>query len=100
MDLLRAAGFTAVRVSQVWAPGQTTLDGGDLLSLGNTVQAAALDGVEVYLTVTQFGSKTTPLTVQDQQDFAAFAASVVGQLPTVRHVIISNEPNLNRYWLP
>src|SRR5581483_2201352 len=46
------------------------------------------------------GSKTTPLTAEDQQDFAAYAASVVRQVPALRTLIIGNEPNLNRYWLP
>ena len=100
MDLLRAVGFTAVRPSQVWAPGQTSLRPASLLPLQNAVQAAALDGVDVYLTVTHFGSRTTPLTAADQHDFAQFAAWLAQQLPTVRHFIVGNEPNLNRYWLP
>jgi hypothetical protein len=47
-----------------------------------------------------FGSRTTPLTETDQSDFAAYAANVVEQVPALRSLIIGNEPNLNRYWLP
>jgi hypothetical protein len=100
MDLLRDAGFTAVRVSQVWAPGQTSLSETDLAPLKNAVDAANLDGIEVYLTVTQFGSATTPLTDEEQQQFAQFAAWLAKTLPSVRHFIVGNEPNLNRFWLP
>jgi hypothetical protein len=100
MDLLQAAGFRAVRVSQVWGPGQTSLPADQLAPLKNASTAAAEDGVQVYLTVTQFGSKTTPLSDQDQDDFAAFCAWLAQQLPGVKHFIVSNEPNLNRYWLP
>jgi hypothetical protein len=100
MDLLRLAGFDAVRVTQVWAPGQRSLAKADLVPLQNAVDAAKLSGVEVVLTVLQFGSRTTPLTEQQQSDFAAFAASLAKTLPTVRRFIVSNEPNLNRYWLP
>jgi hypothetical protein len=100
MDLLRDAGFTAVRVSQVWAPGQTSLSATELAPLQNAVQAAALDGIDVYLTVTQFGSATTPLTDEAQQQFAQFAAWLAKTLPGVHHVIVGNEPNLNRFWLP
>ncbi len=100
MDLLAAAGFHAVRSSQVWAPGQTSLSDTDLLPLKNAALAAAADHVQVYLTVTQFGSRTTPLSDQDQNDFAAFCAWLARRLPGVKHFIVSNEPNLNRYWLP
>jgi hypothetical protein len=100
MDLLVAAGFRAVRVSQYWAPGQTSLTPDELAPLQNAATAAGEDGVQVYLTVTQFGSKTAPLSDQDQSDFAAFCAWLAARLPSVTHIIVSNEPNLNRYWLP
>jgi hypothetical protein len=100
MDLLRVAGFRAIRVTQVWRPGESAPTQDELAPLANAVEAAKTDGIDVTLTVTQFGSKTTPLTDQDQSDFAAFAASLARQLPTVRSFVVSNEPNLNRYWLP
>ncbi len=100
VDLLRLAGFTAVRTTQVWAPGQTSLSEADLGPLRNAVDAAKLDGVEVVVSVTQFGSRTTPLTEQQQADFASFSAWLAKQLPSVRRFIVGNEPNLNRYWLP
>lgn len=100
MDMLRVAGFTAVRLSQVWQPGETSLTEAALVPLQNAVDAARLDGMEVLLTVTQFGSRTTPLTEEDQDDFAEFAAWLAKKLPTVRRIIVSNEPNLNRFWLP
>jgi hypothetical protein len=100
MDLLRLAGFRGVRVTQVWAPGQTAMSAEDAAILRNVTTAAKLDGVEVLTSVMAYGSATTPLTDQDQADFAAYAASVVTTDPDVRHVIVGNEPNLNRYWLP
>jgi hypothetical protein len=100
MDLLRLAGFTAVRVTQIWAPGQRSLSAADFAPLKNAVEAARLDGVEVVLTVQQFGSRTTPLTDAQQDDFAQFAAWLAGKLPSIRRFVVSNEPNLNRYWLP
>ncbi|TML85733.1 MAG: hypothetical protein E6G08_13380 [Actinobacteria bacterium] len=100
MDLVLLAGFDAVRVTQIWAPGQTSLSKADLAPLQNAVAAARLDAVEVVLTVTQFGSRTTPLTDEQQADFAAFSAWLAKTLPTIRRFIVANEPNLNRYWLP
>jgi Cellulase (glycosyl hydrolase family 5) len=100
IDLLRLAGFNAVRVTQVWAPGVTRPTAGDRQILANVVEAAKLDGVTVQLTITNAGNRTTPLTLEARDQFAAFAAALARGFPSVRYFIIGNEPNLNRYWLP
>src|ERR671930_893738 len=100
MDLLKLAGLKGARITQEWAPGQTAPGGADFDALKNAVAAAQLDGVQVILTVTNHGSRTTPLSDQDQSDFATYAANVAPALPYVREYIVGNEPNLNRYWLP
>ena len=99
MDLLAQAGFRAVRITQTWAPGETRVSATDATILENVVAAAKADGVEVLATAMNFGSQTTPLTAADQADFAAYAASMV-KTANLRHLIVGNEPNLNRYWLP
>jgi hypothetical protein len=100
MDLLQLAGFTGVRITQVWQPGETALSAEDATILGNIAAAAKLDGIEVVASVLNAGAKTTPLSDQDQADFAAYAASLVTTVPAIRHLIVGNEPNLNLYWLP
>jgi len=100
MDKLKLAGLRAVRMTQEWAPGQTEPAGTDFDALKNAVAAAQLDAVQVVLSVTNHGSRTTPLSDQDQSDFATYAANVARALPYVRDFVIGNEPNLNRYWLP
>jgi hypothetical protein len=100
MDLLALAGFRGVRITQIWTPGERKLAADDKNILENVVAAAKLDHVEVLTSVMNQGSKTTPLTTDDQADFAAYAASVVKTFPELRTIIVGNEPNLNRYWLP
>ena len=100
MDLLKLAGLRAIRMTQEWAPGDTEPSGPGFDELKNAVAAAQLDGVKVVLSVTNHGSRTTPLSDQDQADFATYAANVARALPSVRDIVIGNEPNLNRYWLP
>jgi hypothetical protein len=100
MDRLKLAGLRGVRITQEWAPGQTEPGGADFDALKNAVAAAQLDGVQVILSVTNHGSRTTPLSDQDQSDFATYGANVARALPYVRDYVIGNEPNLNRYWLP
>lgn len=100
MDLLALAGFRGVRITQIWAPGLHTLSPADKKVLDNVVAAAQLSDVTVLTSVMNKGSATTPLTPGDQADFAAYAASIVQEVPSLRTLIIGNEPNLNRYWLP
>lgn len=100
MDLLVLAGFRGVRITQIWAPGDQAVSAHDRTILENVAAAANLDHVTVVTSITNQGSRTTPLSDQDQADFAAYAASVVKAVPDLKIVIIGNEPNLNRYWLP
>jgi hypothetical protein len=100
MDLIAMAGFRGVRITQVWSPGETALSADDLTTLSAVTDAAQLDGIEVIVSVINADAKTTPLSDQDQTDFATYAASLVTAVPAIRHVIVGNEPNLNLYWLP
>jgi hypothetical protein len=100
LGLLKLAGFDTVRISSTWAPGVTKPDAEELTLLGNTVAGAALNSLRVYISVSQFGSKTTPLSEEDQTDFAQYTAAVAKQFPSLAGIIVSNEPNLNRFWLP
>jgi hypothetical protein len=100
MDLLVAAGFRGVRITQEWHPGDTALSAGDQTILQNVAAAAKLDDVTVICVVMNHGSATTPLTPTDQSDFAQFAASIAQAVPSFRIFVVGNEPNTNRYWLP
>src|SRR5439155_24914957 len=65
MDLQTVAGLNAVRLTQVWAPGETAPSAADTQILRNVAEAAHLDGVQVFLVVMNFGSRTTPLAAED-----------------------------------
>jgi hypothetical protein len=100
MTLLRLAGFTSVRITSNWLPGQTKPTDVETDILGNVASAAALSGVDVYLSVYHPGSRTTPLTPEARTEFATYAGALVRANPSFRDVIVGNEPNLNRFWLP
>ena len=61
MELLRLAGFRAVRVTTIWTPGLVRPSATELEILGNIASAATRNGVRVYVTVMHPGSRTTPL---------------------------------------
>jgi len=100
MTTFRLSGFRAVRITSYWTPGRTRPSDDELQVLRNVADAAVRNGVQLYVTVMHPGSRTTPLTDEDRADFASYAAAIVRGAPSIRHVIICNEPNLNRFWLP
>ena len=69
-------------------------------TLRNVEGAALLTGIRVYVSVYSPGSKTTPLTPEAQAQFAAYTAALVAAVPSFDDIIVANEPNLNRFWLP
>ena len=71
----------------------------DATILGNVVTAAKADGIEVLATAMNFGSKTTPLT-RGRPGGLRRLRRLDGEDRDLRHLIVGNEPNLNRYWLP
>ena len=99
LTLFRTAGFRALRVTSYWVPGRDEPTEDELRVLASVAAAGQMTGVRVYVTVMHVGSRTTPLTDEAQDAFASYAAAIVRNT-AVRHVIVANEPNLNRFWLP
>jgi hypothetical protein len=100
MDLAKAAGFSAIRTTVLWRPGKAEIEGWDLETLTNAALAAQFNGIRLIVSVYPFGSSVTPLTPAARTEFSTFAASIPVLVPWVRDVIVGNEPNLNRFWMP
>jgi hypothetical protein len=100
LDLLRLAGMDTVRVTVIWAPGETEPSAPEGIRLAALEGAAELTGMRVIVSVYHFGSRTTPLTDEARGEFAEFAASIARSHPALGEFIVGNEPNLNRFWLP
>src|SRR5215203_6567301 len=62
MSILRLAGFDSVRVTSIWWPGETKPDEREIAELRNTVAAARLNGIRIFVSVYHNGNRTTPLT--------------------------------------
>ena len=100
MGVLRLAGFKGVRITSFWVPGLSEPTPHEAMVLANVSTAAVLHGVRVYVSIYNEGSRTTPLTVSARKKFASYAAAVVRDNPAFRDVIVGNEPNINRFWMP
>jgi hypothetical protein len=97
--LLRLAGFDAVRLTQTWTLGEARPPAWQLAQIRNVLAAGRLMDVHVEVAVFPSGSSQTPQTSRAQAQFAAFAARVA-RSTGVREMVVGNEPNLNRWWLP
>jgi hypothetical protein len=99
VQAVRDAGFDAIRITSIWAPGLTEPEPGELDVLRNVANAAKETDTRLFIAVYQAGSATTPTDDQRRGEFAQYVASLARTLP-VRDFIIGNEPNLNRFWMP
>lgn len=98
LEQLREAGFGAVGITSYWEPGLSAPTDDELAVLRDVADRA--DGLRIFLAVFHRGSATTPVTGEARAQFAAYTAAIVRDVPAVRDVIVGNEPNLNRFWLP
>jgi hypothetical protein len=98
---MTSSGLDGVgRVTLTWKRGQKVLDPGLLSDLQYGIDQAAAAGIDIYLTLYPDGPKDTPRRAAARTTFANWAAWLAARLPNLRHIIIGNEPNLNRFWLP
>jgi hypothetical protein len=100
MSLASLAGFDTIRLTSIWHPGERTIDDAELATLQAVADAATLHGVRLIVSVYPYGAKTTPTYATTRAQFAAYAASIPRLVPSITHVIVGNEPNLNRFWMP
>ena len=54
----------------------------------------------IFLAVYHPGSATTPLTPDARAAFASYVTAIMRDTPEIRDLIVGNEPNLNRFWMP
>ncbi|HSL63409.1 MAG TPA: hypothetical protein VK874_02020 [Gaiellaceae bacterium] len=97
---LAESGFDALAVSSTWDPGETAPDDAEVETLRAVASAADDEDVRLFVLVYHPGSATTPLTPEARAAFARYAAAVATEVDGVRDLIVGNEPNLNRFWLP
>jgi len=93
------AGFSALNITTVWAPGQTQPDPGELQILRNVAHATESQGLQLLITVYAAKPRYAPMTDAQQTSYATFMATLARDLPSVDGFAVWNEPNLNGFWL-
>jgi len=100
VDISHRASFDAVVISATWQPGRTTPRRSTLRAVRNVAAAARRDHMRMFLVVWHGFARYTPRDAHERSDFAKYAASLVGDVPSLYAVIVGNEPNLNTFWKP
>ena len=101
LDLLKLAGFDAVRINEIWAPGQRAPTAAEQTRLAAVTGAAKLDGIKVYVAVAQRRQQDDAAQRRRAERLRRVHRLDRAPLPVAcTDVIVGNEPNNNRFWLP
>jgi hypothetical protein len=100
LDEVVGAGFDAIAVSSFWEPGLRAPTPEELAVLRTVAAGAEERDLRLFVAVYHRGSATTPLTDEARSEFAAYAAALAREVEGLDDLIVGNEPNLNRFWLP
>jgi hypothetical protein len=93
----RDLGAKAFRFTLQWSPGQTRVADHDVVDFEDAVRDTA--GMKVVLAVYSFGSNA-PQTDLARGQYCAYVRDALNRLPSVRDVVIWNEPNKSLFWSP
>jgi hypothetical protein len=100
LDELVRSGFDSLAVTSIWEPGSSTPTADELATLRTVAAEAEQREVRLLVRLYHAGSGTTPLSEQARKEFAAYAAALAEGVEPLDDLIVGNEPNLNRFWLP
>lgn len=99
VGLAAKAGFNMLNVTTFWTPGVSRPDPGELAILRNVAVATRRQRMRLLITVQAPRPRYAPLEDAQQEEYAAFMATLARELPAVRAFAVWNEPNLNGFWL-
>jgi hypothetical protein len=100
VELSRDAGFDAAAVSATWHSGERRPPASLVRVLRHVGRAAKRARMRLFVVAWNGLGRDTPATPAERADFAAYAGALVQALPSVRDVIVGNEPNLSTFWQP
>jgi hypothetical protein len=86
-------------ITTLWTPGLTKPDPGELSILKGVAAATKRRRMRILLTVFAPRPRYAPLEDAQQEQFAAYMATLARDLPSIRDFAVWNEPNLNGFWL-
>jgi hypothetical protein len=94
----RDLGAGAFRFTLQWEPGQTRVADTDVADLQQAVQDTA--EMKVVLAVYNNSGSKAPKTETARVQYCAYVRDALTRLPSIRDVVIWNEPNKSLFWSP
>jgi hypothetical protein len=92
-------GLSEVRVTILWEPAEP-LTIRDQAEIERLLPFAQARGIKVLFVLDLANPRAVGNSTAAAGRFAAFAAHVVRTFPSVRDIIVGNEPNQTRFWQP
>jgi len=97
--LAEQAGLNMLNVTTLWSPGLSEPDPAELEILRGVAAATKRRGMRLLITVFAPRPRYAPVSDAQQEEYAAFMATLARDLPSVHDFAVWNEPNLNGFWL-
>jgi hypothetical protein len=94
----RDLGASAFRITVMWDTGQTQPTDAQVAQLERAIGAAS--GIRVVLAVYADTAVEAPQTAAQRNDYCTYVRNVLVRYPSVRDVVIWNEPNAQFFWRP
>ena len=92
-------GLSEVRVTILWDPAAPTTIR-DQAEIERMLPFAQARGIRVLLVIDLANPRAVGNSAAAAGSFAAFTAQVARTFPTVKDIIVGNEPNQTRFWQP
>jgi hypothetical protein len=93
----RDLGAKSFRFTLQWAPGQTRVADSDIADFQDAIRDTS--GMKVVLAVYSFRTNA-PQTDSRRGEYCAYVEDALTRLPSIRDVVIWNEPNKSLFWSP
>ena len=97
VDDAASVGGSAFRISLVWEPGQAALDASEVENLTKATQAASGRARIVLSSWADSGAKA-PVDAAGRDAYSSWLSDAVTRFPSIRDVVVWNEPNLSYFW--
>jgi hypothetical protein len=92
---LRSLGMGENRMTVAWQPGEAALPGSEAAFLDRSIAEAQRQGTRVVLSI-----YPAVASQHDPAQFCDFARGVAQRYPSVKEIIVGNEPNKADFWSP
>lgn len=99
LDRMSDVGMSEVRVTVSWDPAAPTTIR-EQQDIERMLPFAQARGVRVILSIDLANPRAVGNSAAAAAQFAAFTAQVARTFPTVKDIIVGNEPNQTRFWQP